>query len=62
MYGNLPYDFQGTHMSRFVEIRNGYDCAIGMESFGDTLAEMIRRLEAQSGYIEMRCRSPACAV
>lgn len=54
MYVNLPHGFKGTHMSRFVEILNGYEREIGVESFGDMLAEMIRRLEAQSGYIEMR--------
>lgn len=54
MYVNLPHGFKGTHMSRFVEILNSHQREIGVESFGDMLAQMTRRLEAQFGYIEMR--------
>jgi GTP cyclohydrolase I len=51
---NLPHDFKGTHMSRFVEILNGHDREIGVESFKDMLREMVERLEAETGHIEMR--------
>lgn len=30
MYVNLPHGFKGTHMSRFVEILNGYEREIGV--------------------------------
>ncbi|MEN8218925.1 MAG: GTP cyclohydrolase FolE2 [Pseudomonadota bacterium] len=53
MYVNLPHDFKGTHMSRFVEILNEHEYEITVESFKDMLAEMSRRLEAESGHIEM---------
>jgi GTP cyclohydrolase FolE2 len=53
MYVNLPHNFKGTHMSRFVEILNGHEKEITVESFKDMLAEMAERLEAQSGHIEM---------
>ena len=53
MYVNLPHNFKGTHMSRFVEILNNHEKEIGVESFRDMLAEMAERLEAQSGHIEM---------
>ena len=53
MYVELPHNFKGTHMSRFVEILNGHDVEISVESFKDMLAEMSRRLEADTGHIEM---------
>jgi GTP cyclohydrolase I len=52
MYVNLPHDFKGTHMSRFVEILHG-EREISVENFRRMLAEMTRRLEAESGHIEM---------
>ncbi len=54
MYVNLPHNFKGTHMSRFVEILNRHEQAISVESFKDMLGEMAERLEAESGHIEMR--------
>jgi GTP cyclohydrolase I len=53
MYVNLPHNFKGTHMSRFVEILNHHDYEISIASFKSMLAEMLERLEAQSGHIEM---------
>lgn len=53
MYVELPHNFKGTHMSRFVEILNGHDMEISVESFKEMLAEMTRRLEAHTGHIEM---------
>src|ERR1051325_4514925 len=35
MYVELPHNFKGTHMSRFVEILNQYDMEISVESFRD---------------------------
>src|SRR5688500_1180331 len=53
MYVDLPHDFKGTHMSRFVEILNMHEREIGVESFKEMMTEMTERLEAQSGHIEM---------
>jgi GTP cyclohydrolase I len=53
MYVELPHNFKGTHMSRFVEILNAHDMEISVESFKDMLAEMAQRLEAETGHIEM---------
>jgi GTP cyclohydrolase IB len=53
MYVELPHNFKGTHMSRFVEILNGHDMEISVESFRDMLAEMAELLEAEVGHIEM---------
>ena len=53
MYVFLPHDFKGTHMSRFVEILNTRAREISVENFEDMLRQMVERLEAHSGYIEM---------
>ena len=53
MYVNLPHNFKGTHMSRFVEILNQHEREISVKSFRDMLSEMTDRLEAESGHIEM---------
>ena len=53
MYVGLPHQFKGTHMSRFVEILNAHEREISVETFKLMLDEMVERLEAQSGHIEM---------
>jgi len=53
MYVNLPHNFKGTHMSRFVEILNEHEREITVKSFKHMLSDMVERLEAQSGHIEM---------
>jgi GTP cyclohydrolase I len=53
MYVSLPHNFKGTHMSRFVEILNGHDREISVENFPTMLRDMVKRLEAESGHIEM---------
>ena len=53
MYVNLPHQFKGTHMSRFVEILNQHEREITVKSFREMLGEMTQRLDAESGYIEM---------
>ncbi|MCC7462966.1 MAG: GTP cyclohydrolase I FolE2 [Gammaproteobacteria bacterium] len=52
MYVNLPHNFKGTHMSRFVEILH-HEREISVDSFRAMLREMAQRLEAESGHIEM---------
>lgn len=53
MYVNLPHNFKGTHMSRFVEILNGHEREISVESFENILHTMVKKLGADSGHIEM---------
>ena len=53
MYVGLPHNFKGTHMSRFVEILNSHDTEISVESFETMLREMVVKLEAQTGHLEM---------
>lgn len=53
MYVYLPHHFKGTHMSRFVEILNSYEREISVESFEHMLRQIVERLEAESGHVEM---------
>ena len=53
MYVNLPHNFKGTHMSRFVQILNSHEQEISVASFREMLTEMAERLEAEAGHIEM---------
>jgi len=53
MYVDLPHEFKGTHMSRFVEILNNHEWEITVESFKEMLTEMTSRLDAECGHIEM---------
>ncbi|MDR0441514.1 MAG: GTP cyclohydrolase FolE2 [Candidatus Accumulibacter sp.] len=53
MYVGLPHNFKGTHMSRFVEILNSHEREISVKNFPAMLHEMVRKLEAQTGHIEM---------
>jgi GTP cyclohydrolase I len=53
MYVGLPHHFKGTHMSRFVEILNAHEREITVDTFQVMLREMVDKLEAQEGRIEM---------
>jgi GTP cyclohydrolase IB len=53
MYVHLPHHFKGTHMSRFVEILNHHEHEISVESFESILRDMVKRLDAEAGHIEM---------
>jgi GTP cyclohydrolase I len=53
MYVNLLHNFKGTHMSRFVEILMGHEREITVASLKTMLAEMVERLEASEGHINM---------
>ncbi len=53
MYVDLPHNFKGTHMSRFVEILNSHEREISVESFESILRAMVKKLGSESGHIEM---------
>ncbi len=53
MYVGLPHQFKGTHMSRFVEILSAQERELTVDSFKAMLKEMVKRLEAEEGRIEM---------
>ena len=53
MYVCLPHHFKGTHMSRFVEILEEHEREITVDTFQVMLKEMVEKLEAEEGRIEM---------
>lgn len=53
LYVNLPHEFKGTHMSRFVEILNECHGEITMKSFSSILAKMKKRLDAEASHLEL---------
>jgi GTP cyclohydrolase I len=53
MYVGLPHQFKGTHMSRFVEILEAHEREISPDTFRTMLREMVKKLEAETGHIEM---------
>lgn len=50
----LPHDQKGTHMSRFIEMLNEKPTVISAKNFHRMLNDMVKKLDAQSGYIEMQ--------
>ena len=53
MYVELPHNFKGTHMSRFVEILSQNEREISVHSFGAMLREVTDHLNAEKGQVEM---------
>lgn len=50
----LPADVKGTHMSRFLEVLEDFDTPLSAETLATLMDEMLERLGADSGTIEMR--------
>lgn len=50
---DLPKEFKGTHMSRFVEILQCKDREIHVDSIDHILVEMQKRLHANASHIEI---------
>lgn len=53
MYVDLPCQFKGTHMSRFIEILNQYRHGINVKNLFTILKEMKKKLNAKSAHIEI---------
>lgn len=53
MYVNLPHQFKGTHMSRFIEVLNRFHGEINLKSFQSILEEMKSTLQAEAAHIEL---------
>jgi len=53
MYVDLPHQFKGTHMSRFIEILNKFKGDISIKTFSNILREMKQRLKAKSAHLEV---------
>ena len=53
MFVDLPKEFKGTHMSRFIEVLNSHGNMVHVENITEILAEMQRKLNARSAHVEM---------
>jgi GTP cyclohydrolase I len=54
MYVNLPHNYKGTHMSRFVEILHENQSMINMKNLPNILRQMKEKLNAESTHLEVR--------
>jgi len=53
MFVDLPKEFKGTHMSRFVEVLNAHGSVVHVENIPDILYAMQERFEAATSHLEM---------
>lgn len=53
MYVDLPHQFKGTHMSRFVEILNRHREQIALDRLEDILREMQHKLGASTAHLRV---------
>ncbi len=53
MFVDLPKEFKGTHMSRFIEVLNAHGNIVHVENITDILYAMQKKLNAASSHIEM---------
>ncbi len=53
MYVDLPHEYKGTHMSRFVEILHLLRPEISLQGIADVLGQMKKHLNAASAHIEV---------
>jgi len=53
MYVNLPQEFKGTHMSRFIEVLNRRHGRITINNFLSILDELKEGLNAELAHVEM---------
>ena len=50
LFVNLPHNFKGTHMSRFIQVFHKYHSDISMMHFLDMLEEIRGKLDAEKAY------------
>jgi GTP cyclohydrolase I len=53
MYVDLPQEFKGTHMSRFIEVLNAHGNVVHVENITDILHAMQKKLHADTAHLEM---------
>ena len=53
MFVDLPMEFKGTHMSRFVEVLNSHGEMIHVENIPDLLSSMRQRLNSNNSHLEI---------
>lgn len=59
MYVDLPKQYKGTHMSRFLEIiYNSITRAISVRDLGPILEDMIKKFKAKIAHMDINSRFP----
>jgi len=53
MFVDLPKEFKGTHMSRFIEVLNAHGNVVHVENIEDILFALQTKLKAATSHIEM---------
>jgi GTP cyclohydrolase I len=53
MFVDLPKEFKGTHMSRFVEVLNAHGNIIHVENIPDILQELQAKLKSATSHLEI---------
>ena len=53
LFVDLPKEFKGTHMSRFVEVLNAHGNVIHVENIRDILVQLQQKLHAATSHVEM---------
>lgn len=53
MFVDLPKEFKGTHMSRFVEVLNAHGDVIHVENIADILRALQKRLNSTTSHLEI---------
>ncbi len=54
MYVNLPEDFRGTHMSRFIEILHAHANKMELQNVQEILLDMKKILKANQAHMKMK--------
>jgi GTP cyclohydrolase IB len=53
MFVDLPKEFKGTHMSRFIEVLNAHGSVIHVENISDILRALQKKLNAETAHLEI---------
>lgn len=53
MFVDLPKEFKGTHMSRFIEVLNAHGNIIHVENIPDILRSLQKKLSSSTSHIEI---------
>ncbi|HWI56142.1 MAG TPA: GTP cyclohydrolase FolE2 [Bacillota bacterium] len=53
MFVDLPKEFKGTHMSRFIEVLNAHGNIIHVENITDILLAMQKKFQADTSHLEI---------
>src|SRR3974377_970347 len=53
MFVDLPKEFKGTHMSRFIEVLNAHGSVVHVENIRDILRALQKKFHAATSHLEI---------